>query len=118
VANDRAVVYYNKLPCYVVEENVDGNEEKIRLKGAADTWCKGGFITLRRRVTFPEPVSPKLSVDEYRLSLKSKTLEQLQELAGKAAVDKYSHLTGALATMAYLNYLTKRYKENAEAEMA
>lgn len=100
------VVYYNNLECHLLEESVDGNPEKVRLKGTGDTWCKGGFVTLRRRVVFPDESSQHVvSESEYRTQLKEKSVDELKAMLPPAVVGRYTHMAGALLRMQLTNAL-------------
>lgn len=112
------IVYYNGLECYLIEENVDDNPEKVRLKGVNDTWCTGGFITLRRRVVFPDESSQHVvSESEYRTHLKEKSIDDLKALLPPAMVERYAHMSGALLRMQLTNALCN-LRRRGDAEEA
>lgn len=104
ISSPPRIVYYNNLECHLIEENVDGNPEKVRLKGTGDTWCKGGFVTLRRRVIFPDESSQHVvSESEYRTQLKEKSIDELKAMLPESIVARYSHMSGALLRMQLTN---------------
>lgn len=106
------LVYYNSLPCHLIEDR----GETVLLKATGDTWCKGGFVVLKRTVLFPDEVSQHvMSEAEFRAQLKDKTLDQLKAMLPPELATRYDHLKDALLRMQITNALCNQRRREDKA---